>query len=142
MSPEQQSRLRAIGSDPAISWTTTVARIVNETDRQLERLARCVRECKSVDEAANFCRWLQFSGILQLPNDDFGVLRGKAEAILHQVGEIYKGGKVKPAYDQSDIAAMNAKLDLVLSSISRERKETEIVVDATACASSSALLTQ
>jgi hypothetical protein len=114
MSPEKYNRLRAIGCDPVLQWSSTVAHIVSETDRQLERLARCVREGKCADEAANFCRWLQFSGVLTLPHADFAILRKKAECILQQVGEIYKGGKVKPTYDASDIAAINAKLDVLL----------------------------
>ena len=114
MSPEKYNRLRAIACDPVLQWSSSLAHIVSETDRQLERLARCVRECKSVDEAANFCRWLQFSGVLTLPHADFAILRKKSEDILYQAGQIYKGGKVKPTYDASDIAAINSKLDVLL----------------------------
>jgi hypothetical protein len=114
MSPEKYNRLRAIACDPVLQWSSTLARIASETDRQLERLARCVRECKSVDEAANYCRWLQFSGVLTLPHAEFANLRKKSEDILYQAGQIYKGGKVKPTYDSSDIAAINAKLDVLL----------------------------
>ena len=93
MSPEKYNRLRAIGCNPVLKWSATLAHIVSETNRQLERLARCVREGKCVDEAANFCRWLQFCGVLTLPHADFAILRKKSDSILHQVGEIYKGGE-------------------------------------------------
>jgi hypothetical protein len=114
MSPEKYNRLRAIGCAPVLKWSATLAHIVSETDRQLERLARCVREGKCVDEAANFCRWLQFSGMLTLPHADFAILWKKSEDIIYQAGQIYKGGKVNPTYDVSDIAAINAKLDVLL----------------------------
>ena len=129
MSPEKEIRLRAIGTDPAISWAASLSWLAKETDRYLDRLARSVAECKSVDEAANFCRWLQFSGVMKLPHPDCKELRGKTEDIMHRVGEIYKGGKVKPAYAASDIEAINLKLDYLLSNNSQAKKQTEIVVD-------------
>ena len=129
MSPEKALRLRAIGTDPAIGWAATLSRIVTETDRHLDRLARSVGECKAVDEAANYCRWLQFSGVLQLPHPSFQRLRAKADDVLARVGEIYKGAKVRPQYDASDIAAINGKLDFLLSQVSQAPKQTDVVVE-------------
>jgi hypothetical protein len=37
-----------------------------ETVNRLDSLARDVCECKNVMEAANFARWLNFSGLIQL----------------------------------------------------------------------------
>lgn len=111
---EKLDILRNIGKDAAISATVTVASIVSETDRYLERLGRSVRENKSVDEASNFCRWLRFSGVLNLPHDDTELLRQKAEAILHRCGQIYRGGVVKPEYAASDIAAILERLDKIV----------------------------
>jgi len=130
MAPKQHLRLREIGSDPSIHWSATLSRIVCETNRYLDRLARCVSECKSVDEAANFCRWLEFSGILQLPNDDFRIMRKKSEEIMWKVGEIYKGGKVKPTYSASDMDSLQSKVDLLLAKFSQVDKGTEPIVEA------------
>lgn len=110
---EKNDKLTAIGKDATISLTVNVARIVSESDRYLERLARSVRENKSVDEASNFCRWLCFSGVLNLPHPDFKIIRQKVETILHRCGEIYKGGVVKPEYSASDIQAILERLDAI-----------------------------
>jgi len=87
-----------------------------------------VAECKRVDEASNFCRWLQFSGVLNileahpaglpLPVDG-KALRKQMDAILFECGELYKGGKHDPKYTTSDIAEINRKLDLLAFHIGR-----------------------
>jgi len=55
-----------IMSDAKTIDEVSAHRLWNETDRYLDSLARSVRECKRVDEASNFSRWLQFSGVLQI----------------------------------------------------------------------------
>jgi len=44
----------------------TLHRLWSETDCRLDSLLRQVAEGAGVDEASNFARWLDFSGILQL----------------------------------------------------------------------------
>jgi len=95
-----------------------------ETGNRLDTLWQCVREAKRVDEASNFCRWLQFSGVLQLlkrnPADfplqvDGAALERKAKDILSECGELYAGGKHDAKYAASDIAEINRKLDALMS---------------------------
>lgn len=98
----------------------------SETDRHLESLASLVRECKSVDEASRFSRWLQFSGLLEilernasvdlLPVDGCG-LRRKCKNLIAACGELYRQGKARPGYAQSDIAEINRKLDVIAAHV-------------------------
>jgi hypothetical protein len=66
LSQKKLADLVAIGADSALAYQTNLQRIYDETDRYLASLARQVHEGKAVDEAANFGRWLQFSGVLVL----------------------------------------------------------------------------
>ncbi len=95
-----------------------------ETDRFLDTLAESVREGKRVMEASNFCRWLQFSGVVSLLKEnpspsplrvDGEALRKKLDDLLYECGELFRGGKHDPKYAASDIAEINRKLDLLLS---------------------------
>ena len=98
-------------------------------------LAREVRECKSVNEASRFCRWLQFSGVLKLlqshpqPDVDFRTLQRKMNDIIFDCGEHYKGGRADAKYGASDIAEINSKLDFLLSKIPQATKQTDSVVE-------------
>jgi hypothetical protein len=117
---KRHNTLQAIGQDPHIGFRVEAETMGRETSSYLDGLARSVNEGKRVDEASNFCRWLRFSGVLKFISStnceaDAGELNAKLETILHQCGEIYKGGRVLPKYDSSDIAAINAKLDYLLA---------------------------
>jgi hypothetical protein len=94
-----------------------------ETDRFLDSLAASVREGKRVTEASNYCRWLQFSGVVSLLKEnpspspllvDGEGLRKKLDDLLYECGELFRGGKHDPKYAASDIAEINRKLDLLL----------------------------
>jgi hypothetical protein len=96
-----------------------------ETDRFLDSLAQSVREGKRVTEASNFARWLLFSGLLSFLQEnkdpqsslpfDPDALRKKADKLIYECGELFRGGKHDPKYAASDIAEINRKLDLLLS---------------------------
>ena len=94
-------------------------RVVEETRRYLDDLARCVRECKRVDEAARFARWLLFSGILEIVRECAEVrtvadeLYRLSETVIAECSELFKGGKANPNYAQSDIAEIHQKLDVL-----------------------------
>ncbi len=121
LSPKQFANLRAIGQDIELGYRTTLSRIYSETVNNLERLAREVREGKNVLAAADFVRWLQFSGVLDLfsrysfPDQNFPPLDRKLADLLQDCGEHFRGGRVVPRYDQSDIAEINRKLDALLA---------------------------
>lgn len=115
--------MRAIGKDGAIQRTVTRKRIVDETTHYLADLARCVRECKRVDEASRFSRWLLFSGVLDLCREDTGAamhadrLAREASDLQMECGELFRGGKADPKYAASDIAEINRKLEVLASFI-------------------------
>lgn len=120
MSRERQlAHLRELGQEPAINHSVNRKRIIVETERYLNGLARCVREGKRADEAARYVRWLQFSGIFNLlrEEDSFrlqaDVLYKQSEELLAECGELFKGGKVDPRYAESDIVEINRKLDML-----------------------------
>jgi hypothetical protein len=117
----QLARMRAIGKDGAIQRTVTRKRVVDETAHYLADLARCVRECKRVDEASRFARWLIFSGILDLCREDTSAamhadrLAREASDLQMECGELFRGGKADPKYAESDIAEINRKMDAMAS---------------------------
>ena len=93
-----------------------------ETDNYLSSLAQCVREGKRVQEAANYCRWLQFSGVIELLEGspqpfplmvDGQGTRRKLRDLIQECGELFKGGKHDAKYVASDIAEINRKLDVL-----------------------------
>src|ERR1017187_9060615 len=91
--------------------------IWNETVNRLDSLARDVREAKNVMEAANFARWLNFSGLIPIFRDnpsnqkhlqvDAAVVQRKIDDLIYECGELFRGGKADPKYAQSDIAEIN-----------------------------------
>jgi hypothetical protein len=101
--------------------------VYRETDSFLDDLAKCVRECKRVDEASRFARWLRFSGVLRilelsltsssssLYSIDVSALRKKADDLVFQCGELYRQNKANPNYATSDIAEINRKLDALMA---------------------------
>jgi len=111
--------------------TTEMFVLARQTENRLLTLQRDVSECKSVDEAANFTRWLHASGVLALIERfttggnlpvNGPALRKLSETILSECGELYKDGKATPRYAASDIAAINHKLDLIAAHIAYERR--------------------
>jgi len=99
-----------------------------QTENRLLVLQRDVAECKSVDEAANFTRWLRASGVLALlekfSTDGVLPVNGKnlrklSEAILSDCGDLYRNGKATPRYAASDIAEINRKLDIIAAHIGK-----------------------
>ena len=108
-------------NEPAVLSFAKRKWFLSETKRYLEGLARCVRECKRVDESSNFSRWLLFSGVFCLVKEEPSLrseasqLYALAEDVAMACGELYKCGKANPNYSRSDIEQINAKLDLLLN---------------------------
>ena len=127
-SPEQNCPVAIASDADNENFRVTLWTIHRETSRYLDDLAQHVRECKRVDEASRFVRWLQFSGVLKLlekyQNDQKfssslvvfnpSALRKKSDALLMDCGDLFRGGKANPRYAESDIAEINRKLDLLL----------------------------
>jgi len=95
-----------------------------ETERYLDCLAKQVREGIGVDEAANFGRWLQFSGVVEIlepyaqeipmplrPGD----LRRKMTDLIYECGDWYskhaKSNRPRDAYvSQSKLDALEMQM--------------------------------
>jgi len=101
--------------------------LARQTENRLLVLQRDVAECKSVDEAANFTRFLQASGVLALLEKftcagnlpvNGPAIRKLSTSILSDCGDLYRNGKATARYAASDIAAINHKLDLIAGRIS------------------------
>lgn len=99
-------------------------RVWSESDRRVDALAQAVKEGVQVDEASNFCRWLQFSCLLEiLESNEQDVplpvrgaeLRRKVEDLLYECGEWYRkhsrSNHPREAYvSQSKLAAIESEL--------------------------------
>jgi hypothetical protein len=94
-----------------------------ETVNRLDSLARSAREGKCVDEAANFARWLEFSGYPKVFDGspqpfpllvDGAVVRQKIKDVLDECERFYHGGRVEPQYAQGDIVEIKHTLKLIV----------------------------
>jgi hypothetical protein len=114
---------------PAFDLGFNLARVFSETSRQLAIFHRAVREGKGVTEASVFCRWLRFSGILEILEAypcslvprvvDGKTLRRQVEDVLYDCGEKFRTGKADPTYAASDIAEINRKLDVIAAHVGK-----------------------
>jgi len=124
----QKSESKAMQSDSGKLSAAQLHVLWRETDRVVEGLAKAVMECKRVDEASNFGRWIRFSGVLEILEAhpapfpltvDAKGLKKKVSDMLFECGELYRGGKHDPRYAASDIAEINRKLDIIAAHISQ-----------------------
>jgi hypothetical protein len=136
LSPEKVAFLVSISKDLELAYRVCLRCIHAETVRYLDSLAREVREGKNVLPAADYGRWLQFSGVLDLltkfapPDLDLPPLDRKLADLLQECGEHFRGGRVDAKYAQSDIAEINRKLDLLLSGNARPVSDVVIALHA------------
>jgi hypothetical protein len=138
MPPQTLDRLHLAAGDAGLELRVALARLYSETDRFLDHLAMEVRECKGVEEASRYCRWLQFSGVLKLLELHKEVLSGlstpvapsllrrKVDDLLLTCGDLFRGGKANPTYAQSDIVLINQKLDALHALLSTSGPGTEV----------------
>ena len=116
--------------------------IYSETANYLARLARAAAEGRGVDEANNFLRWLQFSGVLRLLEMYCSVDRDflKLRATCGQLQEICKphlqGRNFQASPSQARIDEVNGKVDAILYLLSSRAKP---IVEAVAPRASAAL---
>jgi hypothetical protein len=113
--------------------------IWNETVTRLDSFARDVREAKHVMEASNFARWLNFSGLVRVFNDnpstqlhlevDGALVQRKINDLLFECGELFRGGKADPKYAASDIAEINRKLDFLMEQLVTKQQSPTVVDD-------------
>jgi hypothetical protein len=113
--------IKAIGTE----YRVNLGRIYTETERYLSNLSRAVAEGRAVDEANNFLRWLQFSGVLRLLeqncfiNEKFLKLRPQADELQNLCKPFLQGRNIKENPSQSRIDEINDKVDAILSAIAK-----------------------
>lgn len=96
-------------------------RIYGETENYLQRLQRAANEGRAVDEANNFLRWLQFSGVCKLLEaysfiePKFGTLRGLADDVQETCRPWLQGRIEKPSPNLARVDELNNKMDVLLS---------------------------
>jgi hypothetical protein len=102
--------------------------LCKETIGYLQKLERLVQQGRGVDEASNFARWLQFSGLLKIleaypqpkPLEVDGVaVRRLMERVIATAGELHKGGKLPYNPSESTVDEINAKVDFMLSQLAK-----------------------
>ena len=119
------ARLRSIAQDPVLDYRTTLARIHRETINHLDSLGRHAGEGKNVLEVSFFCRWLVFSGVIDLlekhalPEQDFTGLTAKVDALQAVCRPHLQGQSVKKVYSEPDITLISEKLDTLLAAVAR-----------------------
>lgn len=100
-----------------------------ETMARLHSLERSVQEGRAVDEASNYGRWLNFSGLIKIfeayPQPvpllvDGLAMRQLTDKLVSACGEIHKGGKMPHNPSQSTVDEINAKLDYLLSQTAKK----------------------
>jgi hypothetical protein len=102
--------------------------IYQETANYLDRLARAASEGRAVDEANNFLRWLQFSGVLRLlelyasldPN--FRKLRVKCGELQDVCKPHLQGRRMPPSPNEARIDEVNQKVDAILCLMAKQAK--------------------
>jgi hypothetical protein len=122
-SAKPQAVARSAAANPPSETNLTVAlgQIYRETEKYLSRLGRAAHEGRAVDEANNFLRWLQFSGVCRLLemfsglDERFLLLREQADALQDICLPHLQGRNIKEHPNQSRIDEVNDKLDYILS---------------------------
>jgi hypothetical protein len=118
-------------SQPAhIHFCARLETIFRETKKYIETLGRSASEGRGVDEANNFLRWLQFSGVCALLEDyhfvnvEFRTLRRTADGLQDICQPHLQGRNMKPPPNQSRIDEVNDKLDIILSAMAKSANPT------------------
>jgi hypothetical protein len=107
-----------------------LATIYRETTNRLEVFTRRVQEGKDVMPASEFCRWLEFSGILPLmlthTNQEQGpfkidgsLLRWRCDQLLDNCNERLRTGNENPTFEKLEFQSIHEKIDRMAGYLSR-----------------------
>jgi len=98
-----------------------------ETNSRLDRYSASVREGRELDAAAAFCRYLTFSGICALLEEnaapepltvDGALIRWKANDLEKEVCNQWRLGKV-PETRETQLEVIHHKLDLIAGQLAK-----------------------
>ena len=99
-----------------------VYKLYRETESEVASLERCVREGKELDCALAFCRYVFWSGIVEIlkAHQDVSVVKidpyrlgGRVNELQSSVQEWYASNKKQPTVVLSEIEGISRKLDLI-----------------------------
>jgi len=106
-----------------------VYKIYNETMNQLSWLDGHVREGKELEQALRFCRYVIWSGIIELCNYHATVepglkisganLHTRAKQLQMDVQDRFRTNNLAPAIEMTELEKLNRKLDLIAGRISQ-----------------------
>jgi hypothetical protein len=101
--------------------------LYRETKSQVESFLAPVSECKQLESAICFCRYVRWSGLLKLfktnpqphplPVDGY-LLESVINELESEVLRRYQTGDVKPRIDAAQLERINHKLDLIAGQLS------------------------
>ena len=117
--------IHSITQPPDIHFRVTLLGIYRETEKYLGRLGRAASEGRAVDEANNFIRWLQFSGVCRLLesysfiDEKFLTLRKQADEVQDICKPHLQGRNIKENPSQARIDELNDKVDYMLSMMAK-----------------------
>lgn len=98
-----------------------------ETNSRLDSFALGVKECKGLDYALDFCRFVHWSGIIEIfkinaqPYPllvDGSLTQYKVEELQRDIRARYISGDVQPHIDVAELQRINYKLDLIAGRLS------------------------
>lgn len=109
-------------------WSANIARIWRETSNRIESLDTAVQEGKKLEEALNFCRFVFWSGLLQLFREnpqpaplkvDGPFLEWRLKELQQKVQDRYRLNDGQPHIDETQLSAINRKLDVIAAHVSK-----------------------
>ena len=102
--------------------------LCRETKSRLLAFAQLVAECKQLDAAADFCRYVRNSGLLSLfkqnpqpsplPVDGY-LLEADVNELWQSVMNRFRTGEVQPQVDVAELQRISHKLDLIAGVLSK-----------------------
>lgn len=114
-----------VSTDSQAIW---FARVYSESSSRIDVLSRRVQEGRDVLAASEFCRWLLFSGIIKLleenPNPaplkvDGAHLQWKCEELLQLCNSRLRSPVAEPCLTAGYLQSLHDKVDLVAGYLSR-----------------------
>ena len=121
--------IHSISQPAELDFNAVLFVIHRETENYLARLARAASEGRAVDEANNFLRWLQFSGICRLLenysfiNEKFVTLRAKASELQEICKPHLQGRNIKEHPSQARIDELHDKVDSLVAIFAKSAKQ-------------------